>query len=54
LLDDLSLAAGSEVRLLGYATPLRWQQRGAQLAIDLPGDMPTGPAYALRFSQVVG
>ena len=45
------LAGTTEVRLLGYGVSLRWQQRGATVAIELPGDLPTGPAYALRFSE---
>lgn len=49
--DDLRLAGVTEIRLLGYGAPLPWQQRGATVAVELPGDMPTGPAYALRFSQ---
>ena len=28
VLDDLQLAGTTEVRLLGYGAPLRWQQRG--------------------------
>ena len=51
VLDDLQLAGATEIRVLGYGAPLRWQPRGAQVAVELPGDMPTGPAYALRFSQ---
>jgi hypothetical protein len=53
VLDDLQLAAATEVRLLGYGAPLRWQQRGAQVAVALPGDMPTGPAYTLVLGTVL-
>jgi alpha-L-fucosidase len=49
-LDGVQLAAATEIRLLGYGAPLRWQQRGARVAVELPGDLPTGPAYVLRFS----
>ena len=51
VLDDLHPAGSAEIRLLGYGAPLRWQQRGTQVAVELPGDMLTGPAYVLRFSQ---
>ncbi len=50
VLDDLQLSGATDIHLLGYGTPLRWQQRGRQVAAELPGDLPTGPAYALRFS----
>jgi alpha-L-fucosidase len=50
VLEDLTIANGNEVWLLGYGTPLPWQQRGTRLAIELPGDMLTGPAYTLRFA----
>ena len=50
VLEDLSCAPAGEVRLLGYQVPLRWQPRGAHLAVELPGDLPTGPAYTLRVS----
>jgi alpha-L-fucosidase len=51
VLDDLQPTTATEIRLLGYGKPLQWQLRGTQVAIELPGDMPTGPAYTLRFSQ---
>jgi alpha-L-fucosidase len=51
VLEDLQPAGATEIRLLGYGMPLRWQQRSAQLAVELPDDMLTGPAYALRLSQ---
>jgi len=50
VLDDLPPNDTTEVGLLGYGTPLRWQQRGTQVAVELPGDLRTGPAYVLRFS----
>ena len=52
--DDPQLAEATQVRLLGYGTPLRWQQRSAQVAVELPGDVPTGPAYTLRLSREPG
>jgi alpha-L-fucosidase len=51
VLEDLRPAGATEIRLLGYGAPLRWQQRSAHVAVELPGDLPTGPAYALRLSQ---
>jgi len=50
VLENLPIPAGSEVRLLGYGAPLRSQARGADLAVTLPGDLPTGPAFTLRLS----
>jgi alpha-L-fucosidase len=50
-IEGLTLAGSTEVRLLGYGAPLRWQARGVNLGLTLPGDMPTGPAFTLRFSQ---
>ncbi|HVN84972.1 MAG TPA: alpha-L-fucosidase [Candidatus Binatia bacterium] len=49
--NDLSFESSMEVRLLGYGAALRWQPRDAGVAITLPGDLPSGPAYVLRFSQ---
>jgi hypothetical protein len=50
VLNDLHLASATDLRLLGYGMPPRWQQRGAQVAVELPGDVVTGPAYTLGFS----
>src|SRR5260221_12646815 len=42
VLNDLQPASETEIRFLGYGMPLRWHQRGGQLAVELPGDVPTG------------
>jgi len=49
-LERLQARDDSEVRLLGYGQPLRWHRQDAGIGVELPGDMPTGPAFALRIA----
>ena len=50
ILTDLQPTSDAEIRLLGYGAPLRWHQRDTQVVVELPGDLPIGPAYALQLS----
>ena len=48
LLRDVRAASGSQMHLLGDATPLTWTQKGADLEVQLPATLPGKYAYVLR------
>jgi alpha-L-fucosidase len=50
VLEAMAPPHAASVQLLGCARPLRWQQRAGGTAVELPPDLPCGPAYVLRFS----
>ncbi|MBC8074555.1 MAG: alpha-L-fucosidase [Chloroflexales bacterium] len=50
-IEDLSVADGASIHLLGHDAPLAWQREGDSLTITLPERLPAAPAHALRISQ---
>jgi len=50
MLAGIEPSAHTEVHLLGYGQPLRWRRHDDGVRIALPGDVPAGPAFALRLS----
>jgi alpha-L-fucosidase len=52
VVQNLRPAPGSAVRLLGYGEPLRWQQRGDDVALAMPLDLRCGPGFALKFAKI--
>jgi len=53
-LKQLSAKPGTEVRLLGYAAPLRWSKDGSNLKLDLPRMLPGKYAYVFRLQPSEG
>ena len=47
---DLPVAPGSRVELLGSASPLVWERRGADLVVQLPAAVPGEHAFPLRIT----
>ena len=48
VIEGLEAPAGGTVRLLGRDGELRWRQEGADLWIELPGDMDDAAAHSLE------
>jgi alpha-L-fucosidase len=48
MLRDVRAASGSQIHLLGDATPLTWTQKGADLEVQLPASLAGKYAYVLR------
>jgi alpha-L-fucosidase len=47
-IGNLSLAAGSHLRILGSPQQLAWQQRGNDILVDWPQNIPVSHAYAVE------
>ncbi len=46
-IEGVEAPAGAAIRLLGRDGALNWRQDGADLRIELPGDLPESPAHSL-------
>ena len=47
-IESLNVPKRAEIRLLGRDAELSWRQDGADLWIELPGDLPDSPAHSLE------
>lgn len=52
VLHGLEVTAGTKVRLLGSGADLRWRQKGGDLVVALPREMPEEAAYALEITHI--
>ena len=50
-IEGLEAPEGASVQLLGHHADLSWRQRGGDLAIQLPQDLPVSPAHSLKISR---
>jgi len=49
-IEGLEAPAGASVQLLGHEADLAWRQSGADMAIQLPQDLPEAQAHSLKIS----
>lgn len=50
IIRTLSPAKGTQISLLGSATPLSWSQQGRDVRVDLPATLPGEYAYVLKIT----
>ena len=49
-IEGLGAEESSTVRLLGYSSPLSWQQERGNLVVTLPDDMAESPSQVLKIT----
>ena len=54
VIEGLAAPADARIQLLGAGAELTWRQRGSDLAIQLPDDLPQSPAHSLKITGITG
>lgn len=49
-IEGLRAGEGTTIHLLGYDSPLSWEQEDGGLAVALPGRLPESPAHTLKIT----
>ena len=52
VVESLEIDPDADIQLLGRSADISWRQQGADLAIQLPQDLPDSPAHSLRIGGV--